>query len=78
MADDHILTKDNFDAFLCAGLDVRCYACNGSGQVNFEGGFLSLKDCDVCYGTGYQPTRAGLELLNFLRRQKKRIDRERV
>lgn len=72
------LTKDNFDEFLRDGLDVRCPGCNGSGKVNFEGGFLSLKDCDVCYGTGSQPTRAGLELLNFLRRHKKRIDRERL
>lgn len=34
------------------------------------------KDCDICYGTGYQPTCAGVKLLGFLRRQKKRMERE--
>lgn len=57
-------------------LDAPCSNCNGSGKVGSEG-FLTKWDCEVCYGTGYQPTRAGIELLNFLRRQKKRIDKER-
>ena len=48
-------------------LDVLCYACKGSG-------YAGRSECDVCYGTGYQVTRAGLEILNFLRRQRKRIN----
>lgn len=58
-------------------LDVECYNCGGSGKA----GVLrhgNQPDCDICYGTGYQPTGAGIELLNFLRRQQKRIERERV
>lgn len=58
-------------------LDAPCYNCHGSGKVALSCGECS-RDCDVCYGTGYQPTRAGIALLNFLRRQKKRIDRENV
>lgn len=53
-------------------LDVPCYNCLGSGQYPRASGH----DCSICYGTGYQPTRTGVELLNFLRRQKKRIERE--
>lgn len=58
-------------------LDVPCYNCNGTGLavLRVHG---KLEDCDVCYGTGYQPTTAGIELLNFIRRQRKRIERERV
>lgn len=52
-------------------LDVTCWQCNGSGKA-------LAHECDVCHGTGYQPTGAGIELLNFLRRQKKRIEREFV
>lgn len=60
-------------------LDVECYNCEGTGKASkhFVGG-LSLPDCDICYGTGYQVTGAGLELLGFLRRQRKRIEKERV
>lgn len=58
-------------------LDEPCHNCKGDGKVWLSCGQCS-KPCDVCYGTGYQPTRAGIELLNFLRRQKKRIERERV
>lgn len=61
-------------------LDTRCYNCNGTGQVAKVGPDRHIhdRDCDVCYGTGFQPTRAGIELLNFLRRQRKRIEREKV
>lgn len=64
-------------------LDEVCHQCKGTGKAGwlhnqFFAGGMGLPDCDVCYGTGYQVTRAGVELLNFLRRQKKRIERERV
>jgi DnaJ-class molecular chaperone len=49
-------------------LDTECWQCGGSGK-------RVASDCDVCYGTGYQPTRAGIELLNFLKRQGKRVER---
>ena len=58
-------------------LDAPCRNCKGTGRTGREG-FVTTWDCDVCYGTGYQPTRAGIELLNFLRRQRKRIERETV
>lgn len=58
-------------------LDVRCYQCKGDGKIWLSCGQCS-RECDVCYSTGYLPTGAGIELLNFLRRQKKRIERERV
>lgn len=57
-------------------LDVPCYNCNGTG--NTASGKGLYRECHVCYGTGYQPTTAGIELLNFIRRQRKRIERERV
>jgi len=41
-------------------LDVECYQCYGSGK-------FAAHDCDVCYGTGYQLTGTGIELLNFLK-----------
>jgi RecJ-like exonuclease len=49
-------------------LDAECWQCGGSGKY-------VTADCDICYGTGYQPTRAGIDLLNFLRRQQRRIER---
>lgn len=57
-------------------LNVPCYNCNGRGTTEPHAALGS--DCHVCYGTGYQPTTAGIELLNFIRRQRKRIERERV
>lgn len=60
-------------------LDVECYNCDSKGFIRRTGHNTSwTEDCDVCYGTGYQVTGAGVELLNFLRRQKKRIEREVV
>lgn len=59
-------------------LDVRCYNCNGSGNAAKWKDAAAYRECDICYGTGYQPTGAGVELLNFLRRQRKRIERENV
>lgn len=59
-------------------LDARCHNCNGSGNEAAWKDTQAFRECRVCYGTGYQPTRAGIELLNFLRRQKRRIERERV
>lgn len=56
-------------------LDRPCWQCGGSGRFALNS---PTNDCDVCYGTGYQPTGAGIELLNFLRRQHKRIERESV
>lgn len=55
-------------------LDAPCRSCRRTGQYPLASGH----DCSVCYGTGYQPSRLGIELLNFLRRQKKRIEREAV
>lgn len=48
-------------------LDIVCWNCNASGKS-------LAHDCDICYGTGYQCTGAGVELLNFLLRQRKRIN----
>lgn len=52
-------------------LDRSCWQCQTSGKYGKD-------DCDICYGTGFTPTGAGIQLLNFLRRQQKRIERERV
>ena len=58
---------DNSDAEqVMKHLDAECWQCGGSGKH-------LAHDCDTCYGTGYQPTRAGIELLNFLKRQWRRI-----
>lgn len=58
-------------------LDAECWQCKGKGRVSLSCGECS-RDCDICYGTGYQCTGAGIQLLGFLRRQKKRIEREGV
>ena len=52
-------------------LDVECYNCNGSGKD-------VTRDCDVCVGSGYQLTGAGVELLNFLVRHRKQIQERMV
>ena len=69
------VTEDDAEEIM-THLDRECWQCGGSGKIPIapDGG----RDCDICYGTGYQPTRAGIELLNFLRRQKKRIKQEEV
>jgi DnaJ-class molecular chaperone len=50
-------------------LDTECWQCGGSGKWR-------TSDCDVCSGSGYQLTRAGVELMNFLRRHKGQMKRD--
>lgn len=57
-------------------LDDECWQCKGSGTF-IQNGALTM-DCDIYYGTGYQCTGAGIQLLGFLRRQRKRVEREGV
>lgn len=61
-------------------LDRPCWNCQGSGVIpkTLMNAQIHELECDICYGTGYQPTKAGIELMNFLRRHKKRIEREDV
>lgn len=56
-------------------LDEPCYNCKGEGVVYLSSG---QHPCDVCYATGYQLTQSGVDLLNFLHRQRKRIERKDI
>lgn len=57
-------------AEIMSQLDTLCWQCTGEGHISGE-------PCDVCYGTGYQCTQAGIALLAFLKRQQKRIETTR-
>jgi hypothetical protein len=57
-----IVIDDIFD-----GLDEKCWQC-------FEGKVLATgQTCDICAGTGRLLTEAGEKLLDFIRRNRKRL-----
>lgn len=66
-----IFSEDELEEIF-KGLDAECWQCKGSGKAEL----FNFTGCDICYGTGYQPTRAGVELLNFLGRHQGRMKRE--
>lgn len=53
------------------GLDAECWQCGGDGEA--IGLNEAIVPCDICNGAGRQPTRAGIELLNFLERHRERV-----
>jgi len=62
------------DESLSKHLDGPCLSCRSSGEYPLNSGHV----CSVCQGTGYWLTQAGEELLGFLYRQRKRIEKERT
>ena len=56
-------------------LDEKCWCCEGTGKPakGNEGWQTDNGECELCLGSGYKLTQAGLSLLAFSARYRDRI-----